>query len=253
MNKERKVLAAVCKDRTAFAIVASQYEKGDFSDLGDLIFNEVRAYYKRDADVQEVDVDSIRHRLVNKYAKHAEKFNKVLKDLPDVSVANVMDDYREVKRTAIGELLGSYLMAGDWEKAAILQAKFAELDQSKETVGRDAPVVYQDAEAADFCESLDIKNRIPIAPVALNEPLGGGLVAGCHVLIYAPPECGKTAMAINLAYSVAAKDRVVMYFGNEESADMYLNRMLCRFTRWPLKRVLADKPAAMILARSRGR
>jgi len=115
-----------------------------------------------------------------------------------------------------------------------------------------APIIYQDADAADFCESLSLENRIPIAPTALNEHLGGGLIAGCHVLIYAPPECGKTAMAINLAYSIAVKGRIVMYFGNEESADMYLNRFLCRFCRWPLRKVLADKPAAMELARNRG-
>lgn len=59
-------------------------------------------------------------------------------------------------------------------------------------------------------------------------------------------------MAINLAYSIAAKGRVVMYFGNEESADMYLNRMLCRFCRWDLNKVLKDKPGAMTLARKRG-
>jgi len=251
MSTESKIIAAIMQDRGAFATVQSYYDKGDLSDLGELIYEQVALYYKRDGKARQCDKVCILERLERKYSKHAEKFKKVISRIRAVSIDNVLEDYRQVKRKACAEKAGSYLMVGDYPAAAPLLEKLTSLEDMK--LGNDsAPVVYQDAEADDFCESLELKNRIPIAPRKLNDQLGGGLIAGCHVLIYAPPECGKTALAINIAYSIATSGRLCMYFGNEESAAMYLNRMLCRFCRWPLHKVLADKPAAMKLARSRG-
>lgn len=251
MEGETKIITAIMQDRSSFAIVAANYETGDLSDLGELIFEEVSKYYQRDSKIQEADATCILSRLCRKYPKAKAKFTRVLGNLKPISVDNVMEDYREVKRAALAEKAGSYLMAGSYEQAQPLLDKFNALDDVQTLVDTDC-VVYQDAEASDFCESIDAKNRIPIAPTALNEKLGGGLIAGCHVLIYAPPECGKTAFAINIAYSIAVRGRKVLYIGNEESADMYLNRMLCRFCRKPLRWVLNDKDAAMVLARKRG-
>jgi len=75
--------------------------------------------------------------------------------------------------------------------------------------------------------------------------------------VYAPPETGKTAFAINMAYSIACHKRTrkgdpVLYIGNEESAAMYMMRLLCRFTQWDSDRVEEDRSGAMKLARSRG-
>lgn len=250
-SNESKIISAIVHSRAAFATVQSYYESKDLSDLGDLIYKEVALYYKRDGKAQSADKECIEARLNRKYSKHADKFHRVLSRLRKVSIDNVLEDYRQVKRAAAASLAGSYLMKGDYNEAAPLLERYASLEDMKQG-NENAPIVYQDAEADDFCESLTRENRIPIAPTKLNEYLGGGLVAGCHVLVYAPPECGKTAMAINLAYSIAVKGRKILYIGNEESADMYLNRFLCRFCRWPLDKVLADKPAAMVLARKRG-
>ena len=95
-------------------------------------------------------------------------------------------------------------------------------------------------------------NRIPVLPKSLNDKLGGGLIAGCHMLIYAPPEVGKTAIAINTMYGFCSAGKRTVYVGNEESAEMYLNRMLGRFCRWPLAKVLANKDRAYKIAQSRG-
>lgn len=248
---EIKIITAIMQDRAAFATVQQFYEPDDLSDIGGLIYDQVELYYQRDSKAQYVEKDCILGRLARKLPKVESQFRKVMSRMRPVSIENVLEDYRQVKRKALAEKAGGYLMAGKFEKAMPLLDKFNSLEDM--TKGNDsAPIIYQDAEADDFCESLELKNRIPIAPAKLNEFLGGGLVAGCHALVYAPPECGKTALAINIAYSIAVSGRIVMYFGNEESADMYLNRMLCRFCRWPLKRVLEDKPAAMVLARKRG-
>ncbi len=251
MSSESKIIAAIMQDRAAYVTVQSYYDKADFSDLGELIYEQVKLYYRRDSKAQQCDKSCILERLERKYPKHSDKFKRVISKIRAVSIDNVLEDYRQVKKKACAEKAGSYLMVGDFDAAGPLLEKLASLEDM--TKGNDSgPVIYRDSEADDFCETLELKNRIPIAPKKLNDALAGGLVAGCHVLVYAPPECGKTAMAINLAYSIATSKRKVVYFGNEESAAMYLNRMLCRFCRWPLRKVLADKPAAMKLARLRG-
>lgn len=249
---EHKILAAVIQEREAFNQVLPYHEKGDFSDLAELVFKEVVNFYKRDAGAEYVDMDSLIHRLTKQYPKHADKFEKFIDDLPHVSTVNILDDWREVKRDAAAELAGSYLIAHDYDKAQPLLDKVMHLTDHQLGDDVDAPKVFRDADVDNFTDSMLVKNRIPIAPNALNKELGGGLIRGGHLLFYAPPEVGKTATAINVAYGCAAKGFTAMYIGNEETEEMYLSRLLCRFCRWPLSKVLKNKPAAMELARKRG-
>lgn len=249
---EYSVLAACMQSSKAFTQVQRFNEDGDFSDKGSLVFKELARYYGKDAEATSVDKDIISRRLKKKYPTHAKQFTKFLSSIGEVSVDNVLDDYCEVKCDSCAEKAGAYLMSGEHDKAAPLLAKYNELKSIGLVEGEDAPAIYNDAHADEFMDSISKANRIPVAPKALNEFIGGGLIAGSHTLFYAPPETGKTAAAINLAYGMCAAGKMCMYFGNEESADMYLNRMLCRFTRWPLDKVEADRDGATELARERG-
>lgn len=252
---EKKVMSAVIQDRRAYLTVQKFYEAGDLSDLGELVLKECAAYYDKDLTAEYVDEESILNRLQTKYPKHDKAFAKFIESMVDVSVANMMEDFCSLKMKAASEMAGSFLVAGEYDKAQPYIDRFQQLQneglQSEGDDGHDTNV-YHDAHADDFTKSLELGNRIPMLPASLNDKLGGGLIAGCHLLIYAPPECGKTAMAINTAYGMATAGKKTMYVGNEESADMYLNRMLCRFCRWPLDKVIKRKDAAMRIARQRG-
>lgn len=250
---ELKILAAIMQSREAFTSVAAHQEKGDFSDLAELVFKEIALYYKKDTSAPWADAESILKRLVKQYPKSAAQFDKCITNLPtEVSVANILDDWRDVKREAIAEAAGAYLVQHSYDKAQPLLDRYIELTTKALGEGEDAPKIFIDAEADDFTDSLKVENRIAIAPTALNDDLGGGLTRGGHLLFYGPPEVGKTAAAINTAFGCCTKGHRTMYFGNEETQDMYLNRLLCRFCRWSLSQVLADKAGAMQLARSRG-
>jgi len=253
---EKKVMSAVIDNRKAYRTVQKFYEAGDLSDLGELVLKECEAYYSKDLAAEYVDTESLLDRLQVKYPKHDKAFAKFIETLVPVSIANIMEDYCSLKMRAASELAGSYLVAGEFEKAQPYLDKYHQLQaeglQDDSGGGDDNSNVYNDAHADRFTKSLELGNRIPMLPASLNDKLGGGLIAGSHTLIYAPPEVGKTAIAINTMYGFASAGKRVMYCGNEESAEMYLNRMLCRFTRWPLKKVLAGKDRAMKIARSRG-
>lgn len=253
---ERKVMSAVIDDRNAYRTVQQFYEAGDLSDLGELILKECEAYYNKDEAAEYVDTESLLTRLQVKYPKHEKAFSKFIDDLEPVSIANVLEDYCALKMRASSEMAGSLLVAGKYEEAQPYLDRYQQLSseglQDDGGNGNDRSNVYHNAHPDRFTESLEVGNRIPVLPKSLNDKLGGGLIAGCHMLIYAPPEVGKTAIAINTMYGFCNAGKRCLYVGNEESAEMYLNRMLCRFTRWPLAKVLKRKDAAYKIAQQRG-
>ena len=201
---EHSVLAAAMQSRECYIKVHRFNEDGDFSDKGELVFKEIATYYRKDSAAQEIDHDIVLKRLKRKYPTHAKQFDKFIAQLTPVSVENVLDDYCELKCEACAEKAGAFLLAGEHDKAAPLLAKYNELKSIGLQEGKDACVIYKDAHADDFMDSISKENRIPISPKCLNEHIGGGLIAGSHTLFYAPPETGKTAMAINLMYGVCA-------------------------------------------------
>ncbi len=254
---EGTILSALIQARKAYDSVTPYHDEGDFSDMGELIYKELVKYYRRDSDATCMDIQSLRARLGRAYPKHTAKFDSFLNRLTDVSVENILDDYRAMKSDSLGELIGGYLLAKEHGKAASLLEKYNRIQADGLVDTDDAPVVYKDADVNDFADEVSKKKRIPIAPRELNDALGGGLIPGSHTLVYAPPETGKTAFAINMAYSIACHKRTrqgdtVLYIGNEESAAMYMMRLLCRFTQWTAEEVEEDRPAAMVLARKRG-
>ncbi|MEE8207692.1 MAG: AAA family ATPase [Nitrosomonadaceae bacterium] len=254
---ERNIVAALIQSRKAYDAVIPYHDEGDFSDMAELVFKELVKYYDRDADATCMDVQSLLSRLGRAYPKHTERFESFLNGMTDVSVDNILDDYRAMKSDSLGELIGGYLIAKEHGKAEPLLDKYNRIQADGLVDSDDAPVVYADADVTSFAGEVSKGSRIPIAPRELNEAFGGGLIVGSHTLIYAPPETGKTAFAINMAYSIACHKRSrqgdrCLYIGNEESAAMYMMRLLCRFTQWEADEVQDDPEGAMELARSRG-
>lgn len=254
---EGTIISALIQSRSAYDAVIPYHDEGDFSDMGELVFKELVKYYNRDANATCMDVQSLLSRLSRSYPKHTDKFKSFLNRMTDVSVDNILDDYRAMKSDSIGELLGGYLLSKEHDKAATLLEKYNRLQADGLVDEADAPIVYSDADVDSFADEVSTANRIPIAPKELNEAFDGGLIVGSHTLVYAPPETGKTAFAINTAYSIACHKRSrkgdkCLYIGNEESAAMYMIRLLCRFTQWTAEEVQEDRAGAMALARKRG-
>lgn len=230
--KENKVIACLLADRQAFENVAKYYDDTDFSDMGKIIWTEIKKYYERDDNAASCDSDAVLNRICRGHPKSAEKFDKFFGALPEVSTANVLQDYLDTKLDSLGELAGGYLIAGEHKRAADTLAKYNQLvaEGLTESSNEQESEVYIGAEADSFVEAFDTSKRIPLHPKEMNEQLKGGLIAGSHTLIYAPPETGKTAMAITQAFRIAYGGKRVLYCGNEEAANMYLMRMKSRFS-----------------------
>lgn len=253
--QEGKVLAAIIQYRDAFNAVARYHTEKDFSDKAEIIYEQVALYYKRDSECSCVDTEALLARLKRKYPKHYALFEKFIDELPEVSAANVLDDYLLTKLDSLGQQAGALLLSGEHDKAkelvdvyVALRAEGLEAQEQEE----EKIQVYIGAEVLEFSTTLETGNRIPIAPASLNRELKGGLIPGSHMLVYAPPETGKTAAAITMAFAGCYKGFKVLYVGNEEAKDMYLMRIMCRFAGMTEEEVQADKAKAHAVAMSRG-
>ncbi|MEE8599412.1 MAG: ATPase domain-containing protein [Dehalococcoidales bacterium] len=246
--KEATVIGALLQDREAYDAISPYHEAKDLSDMGEIIYKEIQKYYSKDPEAIHVDTTSLLLRLKRLFPKPAQylKFEKFITELPEVSVGNILEDYRAVKLDSIGELAGAFLVAGDHKKADELLRTYRTLydDGLEAESGEEEAVVCIGALVSEFADSLTVGNRIPIAPACLNALLGGGLIPGSHTLVFAPPECGKTATAITMAFAGCYKGKRVMYVGNEEAKDMYQMRIMSRFSGMEEHEIHADHDLA---------
>lgn len=255
MAQETKVIAALLQDREAYDAIAKYHEDRDFSDMAEIVFKQIVTYYDADVDATTVDLDSLLLRLKRSFPKQYNKFEKFVTGLPEVSAINIVADYRAVKMDSLGERIGSYLMAGEHNKADELLPTYNTLCEEGLT---DAELdgmtteVYHNTKVEEFSSNFEQGNRIALVPAALNKIFNGGLIPGSHVLFYATPNMGKTATAITQAFGAAYKHHKVLYCGNEDPAPSYLMRLKSRFTNLTEEQILKDPDAADVLADSRG-
>jgi DNA repair protein RadA/Sms len=88
-----------------------------------------------------------------------------------------------------------------------------------------APVGWSGGDARPFAEITD--GDTPIVPtgcVELDRALGGGLVDGSVTLLGGEPGIGKSTLLLQLAESVSARGRRVLYVSAEESAAQLRRR-----------------------------
>jgi len=77
-------------------------------------------------------------------------------------------------------------------------------------------------------------------PKALNTAVGGGVLRGHCILVYARPEAGKSLFAINLSAGFLKQGLKVLYAGNEEPIADLQRRFLARMSGIPLATIQAS-------------
>lgn len=253
---ERNLLASCIASREAFEAVQHHISKGDISEQGNIILSGVREYYDRDPDVARVDGEllaaSVNRGLSN--PKHKETFEALIKGMAEqeVSPANVINDFIEVRREAAGARLASALAAG--RTAGDIRPL---LDDYSRWDGTDA-LIKQDEEilngvgAAEMAASYSTEGLIGIWPKSLNDRLDGGLLPGHHLLIFARPEMGKTLMLVNMMAGFCAQGKRTLYVGNEEPIKETMMRVLSRLTGMSRVEILEDIALADDVAIEKG-
>lgn len=249
---ESKILLTMLIDRDSYELISDSIEDNDLSDQGRIIYDYIEDYYSNDPEAVCVDVDLIRHRIEREYPKHKEVLLSSLNNIENTSPANIQREWFELKKQRVEQDLAHALMAGDSSSIEALLERYEKYQQGVCSASDDDGSVYIGEPLETLLDTVHPDNLIKVYPRILNERLGGGVPPGTHILVYARPEAGKTAFAINMACGFARQNKTVLYIGNEEPYNMMLLRIISRLTGMRRDQIMENPEAAMERALERG-
>lgn len=246
---EQQIVSACIKDRTAYDKVGQLLARsGVLSDHYKLIFQEVSSYYDRDNQAGAVDSNWLKSRMTRKYQKHGPMFVKLIDGMPDVSTANVVEEFIELRKQRIGEQLANSLLMQNSDVSDLIE-QYREADVLDGETQEEQ--VYEGVHVRELAEVFNPENMVQLHPKALNDAIGG-LPREGHLIVFARPEMGKSLFGINLASTFAHQGDRTLYFGNEDPPKLMLIRFVSRFTGLTRQQILADMDHATELAMQRG-
>jgi archaellum biogenesis ATPase FlaH len=249
---EVKLLGAVLHDRKTFAVLDKFISSSDLSDRGQVVYAEIQRWYETDSEATSCDAEVLAERIISQHPKHEAVFRAILDRSVPVSSKNILGSFLEFKAKAVGSQLIQALAAGDSRKADALAQEYRDLVGGKVEVLEKDRKVYIKATSEKLVESVRPENLMQLHPKELNDALGGGLPRGAHVLIFAPPEVGKSLLSINIASGFLHDGRRVLYLGNEDPAELMLLRFKSRLSGMVRGAILANPDKADGIASQHG-
>jgi KaiC/GvpD/RAD55 family RecA-like ATPase len=250
-------LGSVLRSRDAFERVGRLISDGDLSEQEKLILRHVNEYYTRDPEAKHVDPVLLHSAICRELPnpKHHDQFASVIHTLTglDVSPANVVQDFIEVRRQAAGNKLATALAAG--KPAAEVRPLLDEYAEWAARSGLDEAEreVSVSKSVKALVEARTAKGGlVMVAPQALNARIGGGLLPGHHLILFARPEVGKTMFLINALAGCAKQGLRVLYVGNEDPLDDIIMRGVTRMADMTRAEVMDAPDTAEERARENG-
>lgn len=248
---EAKLLGAMLHDRSAFKTLDRFLDTADLSDKGQIVYKEICAWYGTDADAQMCDKDVVLERISVQHPKHADLFRALLDRCVPSSSKNITSAFLEFKTKAVSSALIQALAANDKTKADALADEYRSLLAGTQKQEQDRKV-YLNPRSSSLVESVRPENLMQLHPKALNDAVGGGVPRGAHVLVFAPPEVGKSLLSINIASGFLHDGRRVLYLGNEDPAELMLLRFKSRLSGLSRGAILDDPDRADEIATKHG-
>lgn len=250
---DAQILNACIADRKAYERVKDHVDPKDFTPPVKFWYALVGEYYHRDGGASSIDRPTLaalgEQRITN--PKHKDTIMGVLASGDGTSVPNVVSAVLGLRRYNSAAEFAAAAMAGDDEKARKALEEVNDL-WTRDTLDVGSSERQYAASIEDMFNIVGSQNRIPILPVALNERIGGGVMAGHNILVFGRTEVGKSTFAINMAAGLVRKGHRVLYVGNEDGINVLKARFVCRLTGRKWSEVEADKTAAISVYRERG-
>lgn len=248
---ELRLLSAAVHGRDAWTTLhnVDSSDGTSWTEPGKIVFDLISEFYQTDPDAICVDLELIKQKIERKYPKHSELLTMLVDQFQEVSIPNVLEEFRQMRLIAVGhELAGLVASRPEDEKTQALVQQYTDLLHDttvEDEVDPLDPVV--------LCDFHDPGNLVPISPNSLNVAVDGGVLPGDHILIYGAPEAGKSLLSINLACSAAHRGYRVLYGGNEDSMYRIGMRFISRFTGLTKAQILKDPKRARELAEKAGK
>lgn len=250
---ERMLLAAGLRSRESFDLISVYINKSKYSRPFQIVWDLVLDYYRRDANAKSVQLEVLLALIEEtvRNEKHVRQFADMLNEAwaIDVSDVNVRQVVLQSKRREVADELAQCL-TNDKEHDELLKLytdlkELTDLDELAElgTVQLDHLNL---AEMLGF--EADTSGRLIVYPKAINDRIGGGAMGGHHIVVYARPETGKTALCISIACGFARQGAQGIYFGNEDRPQDMMIRCMTNLIGWNRTEVLKNPTEAARLA-----
>lgn len=224
--------AAAIKSRGAYETIALSGEAEVLPEELIPVWKATERFYEQDKGATSADAEAIKVYAAEGLAnpKHAEHVERIVSKVVEtkVSAANITEMLRIAARTRVQDQLAHALASRkDAESVDALIEEYRKLSQPLD----------DEQDAMDWATVVRLRmaneSRLPVLPRALSEYLGGGVMPGHNLTIFARPEAGKTALALTLACGFAAKGHKVLYVINEDSVQDLAVRAVCCMTKTP--------------------
>lgn len=250
---EKKIIAAALSSRLAFIRIAaaSDVDSG-YTPYGSYVLKLIQKYYDRDEGAQTADRSLlVEHIKQDMPPKNQEIYINFLTECAalDVSAINVADVVMEAKRKHLGNQLAAALLDRS-DKASQLMEEYQQLSDVEE---EEEEADINDCSILDMVvESTDTAGRIRLSPPALDKACKSKTRRGHHLVFFARPETGKTALTLTNACGMALQGLRVGIFGNEEPVIDTRMRAACCLSGMTEEEIVADPDRAEALLLKRG-
>lgn len=245
---ERTILRSMLANRSVYDLFEQIGNAEDFSPIGRAVLGAVSEYYRVDGSVGCCSRELIKARLLGRSPneKHHQPLNEYIDSLEGSSSgANVEAHIRELHHRAVGGKLSLALANGAPKEE--IQRLIQEYENGtgvvQGNVGVGSLLDIKDTSHLTSGESAT-KDYIKLWPKQLNERLDGGALKGHHVLVWARPEMGKTAFAINMCAGFLHQKLNVLYIANEEPAVSVRDRIWARLLKTTRGEIRANPTGA---------
>jgi archaellum biogenesis ATPase FlaH len=251
------LLAAGLRSRASFELITQYITVTKYSRPFQIVWDLVSRYYGRDPEAKHAEpdliIEFIREGVRNE--RHADQFAELINEARtiDVSEVNVRQLVLESKRREVADEL-AVCLTNDKEHDELLSLyselkQLTDLDQLAElgTVHLDVLNLKEMLTA-----EADPTGQLVLYPRALSDRLGGGVRGGHHVVVYARPEAGKTALCVSMACGFARQGAAGLYLGNEDRPQTMMYRCMSNLIGWTKAEIDADIDRAIELAIAAG-
>lgn len=241
---ETKITRAALSSRQVFERIKEHITTKVYSPEFQEVFGSIDAYYSRDGAAETVDSALLLEGLKLKL-QSAKAYDRVAKfvevsENEQVSVPNVEQFVISARRYELEVQLGQALINHSSKNVEKMLEEYARL-RDAETLGAedDDSRVFSGMPVEELVErKMAEANLIKLAPKSLNDRLDGGCNLGHTVLIFGPPEIGKSAAAITITDGLLRQGLKGIWLENEEPVTDTALRLVCASTgrdKWQVR------------------
>lgn len=248
---EQSLLGAIFHSREAFDELATFLSREDFSDKGQILFDQIAQYYEADPQAKKVETSLLLPRLERTFPKHFDMFKHIVERLEPSSTPNLKQEILEQKRHVTAMKLSSALL----ENKRTDIRDLIEMYQAYEAGAletEDEREIFIGRKVSDIVQAVAPDKLIRVYPLSLNQQLEGGVPPQTHMVVYATPEAGKSLFSINMAAGMCKDGNRVLYVGNEDPAVQMMLRFLSRMSGLNKTDILKNPAEAEARAMDKG-